>query len=747
MRSPTWLSNALPQQNSLLLLLALLLGLAFTGRVWPATIGLDPSWQIALTKAHEQGLLWGKEFQFTYGPLGYLFFGSWLRQGQYLEMQIARLAISVGYFYLALRFISQTNQAGLKLLGSLALIIIPVVVDDMTGWDDKREIYFVLLSLLIIVDIDRSRIESQVKSDLARHWLKFYCYGVTGVLFLLIKFNVGLLAFVGFLTVALANVATDYLERERESLSRSMVALNSLLSGIFISLLSYSIAPTSGSLLTMLALYGLGFLSLIGIIWLRRSFAYFWTGLSEKLTGLRPQVILTALLIIPILLIFVSNGALQNFLLGSLQLSSGYSQSMATIGILRELTAGIVISVVIVFLGILAAIYQPNKLGISLCLFLFVLVSFKHGFIRHDDYHVILFTAIAPTYIFIASRLVFDQFIHKGQLKSLLKILVTVAAVYSLVLINWSSSDNLGTYLLRLNPTALVENITALIHPNSTESALLAQRSNNLKPSILGEPSIFSALTGQAVDILPWEVSVIEANALNWHPAPNFQTYSIYTRWLDRQNLVHYQQDPPTRLLYSFTTIDSRHPYFDQPQTNAFLLCHYQPMTEPAQLTKSLGKALILQPRSQPLCDPDRALPIAERTVAWGEPIDLTAIRANYGAASSSHLVARIDFRYSLLGKLTNFLFRTPPIYLKASYATGESHFYRLVMDNAQSDLVIGNLPKSLAEAFQDFEGQDSSNPVVSMVIVSPNQTAFQPQIHLTFSRILLVANPSPAVL
>ena len=174
----------------------------------------------------------------------------------------------------------------------------------------------------------------------------------------------GLLVFVGFLTVAVANVATAYLMRERQNLPRSVVGLNSLLLGIFVTLLSYNIAPTSGSLLAMLALYGLGLLGLLGIGWLRRSSAYFWTGLNEKLVQLRPQAILTAILSILILLIFVSNSALQNFLLGSLQLSSGYSQSMATIGVPRELTAGIVISVVLVFLGSLATVCQPSRLGV-----------------------------------------------------------------------------------------------------------------------------------------------------------------------------------------------------------------------------------------------------------------------------------------------------------------------------------------------------------------------------------------------
>src|SRR4051794_13965709 len=36
------------------------------------TTGLDPSWNAVLVYAHEQGLQFGKEIAFTYGPLGFL---------------------------------------------------------------------------------------------------------------------------------------------------------------------------------------------------------------------------------------------------------------------------------------------------------------------------------------------------------------------------------------------------------------------------------------------------------------------------------------------------------------------------------------------------------------------------------------------------------------------------------------------------------------------------------------------------
>jgi hypothetical protein len=63
-------------QRILFLGIALLLGVAGMHPVLAPTVGLDPSWQLALSKAHGQYLDWGKDIIFTYGPLGYLFFGS-----------------------------------------------------------------------------------------------------------------------------------------------------------------------------------------------------------------------------------------------------------------------------------------------------------------------------------------------------------------------------------------------------------------------------------------------------------------------------------------------------------------------------------------------------------------------------------------------------------------------------------------------------------------------------------------------
>ena len=53
------------------LLLAALWGLSLAQPPMPASVGLDESWRIGLTMAAEQGLRFGQDVVFTFGPLGF----------------------------------------------------------------------------------------------------------------------------------------------------------------------------------------------------------------------------------------------------------------------------------------------------------------------------------------------------------------------------------------------------------------------------------------------------------------------------------------------------------------------------------------------------------------------------------------------------------------------------------------------------------------------------------------------------
>jgi hypothetical protein len=65
--SVAWIAQA----KFVLLSLAMCLSLPATFTVLP-DMGLDPSWQISLQLAAIQDKDFGREFVFTYGPLGYL---------------------------------------------------------------------------------------------------------------------------------------------------------------------------------------------------------------------------------------------------------------------------------------------------------------------------------------------------------------------------------------------------------------------------------------------------------------------------------------------------------------------------------------------------------------------------------------------------------------------------------------------------------------------------------------------------
>ncbi len=67
-----WQRRPAAFNRSILLGLLALLSLP-AGFVEPPDMGIDPSWMQALQIAATQGKIFGQEFVFTYGPLGYLF--------------------------------------------------------------------------------------------------------------------------------------------------------------------------------------------------------------------------------------------------------------------------------------------------------------------------------------------------------------------------------------------------------------------------------------------------------------------------------------------------------------------------------------------------------------------------------------------------------------------------------------------------------------------------------------------------
>jgi hypothetical protein len=700
-------------------LISTILGLAYIHLVPIAQTGLDQSWQIALTKAHFEGKLWGTDIIFTYGPLSYLFFGSLLGK-TFFEMQISRFFLSFFWIFTSLNFSFKTKNNLIRWISLIAFIAIPSLFNN-------PEIKFILIIQILIVSAATSS-----KNDSKPTWsrIQSYLYGVMSIVFFLIKFNFGLLSVVCYVAIALCNWLAARLANVESEKNGSPFRLAWLLFGYVTGLIIFFSPLINQPYLAFLFAFLPGiFLAFI----LARRF----NELSDAMISKYPSLALSLLIIT----LITTHQQIRAFIISSLEITKGYSQSMTTMGNTNELIVGCLLLTGIIFLGVLATFSNIRNVGSVIALLIFALISFKHGFIRHGG-HVLNFAFTAPAYMASLGTLILSH--GSNRLRSIAKFVwlffVVVAVTFVIGLgIDGSGLSKYYTFtpiqpILDLDLQKLTQKISALTQPQIAEAELLMQKDQSLYSSRIFSSRILRVLQGKTVDVQPWEVSLTEANNLKWHPAPTFQAYTAYTRWLDRKNLKAYQTDSPDRILYSFMSIDFRHPYFDQPQTNLFIRCQYeaQRILEPLSL-RSTGDLAVLRKRKNPICDSEAISALGQPIAAtWHQTVDLDQFREKVSGPGHI-LILKLNIRYSLLGKIYNTLYRTPIVELVAQYKSGQVQKYRLVIDTAQAGIVVGDLPTKLEEVLKDLSGQDNSNSVQSITVQTLNSRVFAKTIEMSF--------------
>src|SRR5207244_1671248 len=82
---------------------------------------------------------------------------------------------------------------------------------------------------------------------------------------------------------------------------------------------------------------------------------------------------------------------------------------------------------------------------------------------------------------------------------------------------------------------------------------------------------------GGSVDVVPWDLTYVEANNLSWNPNPVLQTYAAFTEYLDGLSAAHFSGPrAPTFVIVTAVDIDGRHFLWGAPRTWQRLLSGYQ---------------------------------------------------------------------------------------------------------------------------------------------------------------------------
>ncbi len=699
--------------------------IAFLPEIASIKMGLDPSWKYAISEATNSNLVFGKDIIFTYGPLGYLIGGSPL-EDNFFQILYFRWLVYLILFVVSLIRIKTVKNPFHK------LVIYTSIILSLSIGLPKTTDYQILFIYLILLTFDSLFQRFPVSFPILLGSIAGFC--------LLTKLSLGI-SVIGSLTLFLVvNLIQSFQAKSWSKINiNSLALLNSYLTAISTAWLLLYPIDFLQSLQNLIVIFAFSFLIaycglytqiIDKIKWIIRNKKGILTSPSsvaaKKIkiadafnSSYFKSLFYAAYTTFLILIVVYSPHSLIDYLGNSLEISSGYSSAMSIIGDKHELLLAVSNLFVIV---ILLFIIGKNKyLNLASALIFVLWIAFKHGFIRQDG-HVFLFAITIPLIVSL----------YTIKLKSYRELGIS-CCVFSFICISsvlispyvtpqpisqkiinpqWSQSS-------KLNPKNVFNNILFVLNTEELKNEVAKNSNKNLLKSQLPSDSI-KMLSNKPIDIIPWEVSLAPANNLNWQPRPIFQSYSAYTDKLDTLNFNSLSKEPRDYILYSFMSIDGRHPFFDEPKTFFYVSCNYQPA---ALLSNGYSILSVLKKNKSTRCLPSKTED--KIMIEWNQAHSVNS-------SVDSIIRAEIKFSYSILGKLQKTFFRVPPVAIIIDYVDGSSQAYRIIPENSDNGIILSHLPRNDQEAIS-FLKRDLPAKVKSFRFETSKQFLYKPTIEINF--------------
>ncbi|MBD2305292.1 hypothetical protein H6G17_07170 [Chroococcidiopsis sp. FACHB-1243] len=688
----------------------------------PNSLGtdLELSWQYAISRAAIDKLIFGKDIIFTYGPLGYLVHGAALEQNFITVTKFRFIVYLILFVAVSLKIAKlKTKLQKLAIFSSWLLLVSINISVTYQNISTDYQILFIFLIILSIVD--------NLPIKLTR-WCAVSLGAFAGFC-LLTKFTLGI-ATAGSLCLFFFGSFFSAIKKNSNYLVSFFALLDSLLAAISVSFILLSpdfYISNLHKILVCLVLSGTGGV-LAWFIQLRLARKVIDKA-GEKTIASRDlssrfhsravswYVFYVIYCLCLVVTIFSSHPSLVDYLKNSLDVASNYSSAMSLVGSRRELILAVSELALISLLLVLVA--RAGNLGFALALFLCLFLAFKHGFVRHSVNHIVIFSWC--TLIVVSLSIPKLRVVRLQKFSYLLYFCVLIIALIFWIPIGVSSPRS-------ITPDKAIANLSHIFNLSSLQASVQANSNNNLAAEKL-PASMTSIVEDKKIDIVPWEISLVAANNLNWKPRPIFQSYSAYTTALDNINFKSLSAEPRDYIFYDFSAIDGRHPFFDEPRTFAYIFCNYK-------LNSYLPKSVEPNKFSYPT-----NLLLLEKLLSSGcsssvSTSKMSTVRWNNSqhveASDRSIILAKVKFTYSLFGKIYKSLFRSPPVTMQVTYADGSKRDYRIIPENSENGVIVSHLPKDDNEALSFFRRQLPA-PVQSFRFHATNSLLYSSTIEINF--------------
>ena len=226
-------------------------------------------------------------------------------------------------------------------------------------------------------------------------------------------------------------------------------------------------------------------------------------------------------------------------------------------------------------------------------------------------------------------------------------------------------------------------------------------------------------IAGRGTDAVPYEISFLEANGLDWTPNPVLQTYLAYTAALDERVAEHFSgAEGPDYLLAQFTEIDGRHPLLASPRTWDAILRHYHLASE-GRASGPYGDVFLLARRAEPAPGAERHLSSA--VIGFDEWVDVPEGAARLG----------LGFDRALAGRLAALVWRIEAVMLDLAYEDGSVSTVRILPATSEGGLIV-HAPRNKDE-FEAMLERTSPFRVSRIRVHGPGEASFDERIQVTW--------------
>lgn len=225
-------------------------------------------------------------------------------------------------------------------------------------------------------------------------------------------------------------------------------------------------------------------------------------------------------------------------------------------------------------------------------------------------------------------------------------------------------------------------------------SKSVADRAAETYPQFKLPEEIVNLVGNKTIDVYPYQNEYILSNKLNYLHRPSFQSYMTLTPVLDKINAVFLSGNKgPEYILWTggiecssldcaaFDDFDEKYSLNEDPLTTMAILKNYQVVKTSSDANNK--PFMLLQKKHNPVND---------------MPQDLGAITMHFGEwvsvpnSSQGIVKLRPDFKFTLLAKFQNMLYRGGVLYVNYKLHSGYVKRYRLNIINAQSGVWVSPL-------------------------------------------------------